>query len=68
MKYETNDARVLYVSQDWLDGLWRTFWQTANGSLYRVASKALPPRETREEAQRDLDEYARKNRFPEVEE
>lgn len=68
MKYETIDARVLYVSQDWLDGLYRTFWQTASGSLHRVRSKDLPPRETAEEAQADLDEYARKNRFPEVEE
>lgn len=68
MKYETTDARVLFVSQDWLDGLYRTFWQTANGSLYRVRSKDLPPRETMEAAQADLDEYARKNRFPEVEE
>ena len=68
MKYETNDARVLFVDRDWLDGLYRTFWQTAAGSLYRVRSKDLPPRETAEEAQADLDEYARKNRFPEVEE
>ena len=66
-KYETPDGRVLSAEEE-VDGTFRTFYRRAVGSgRYRVQSPLVPCRETLEEAQADLDQYARRNRFNEVE-
>lgn len=44
-----------------------TVWESSPGSTHRVKVKALPVRDTLEEAQRDLDEFARVRKLKEVE-
>lgn len=52
-------GRILFVGCGLTNGSsWMTFYTKPSGSLRRVNSKFLPIRETREEAQRDLDKYA----------
>jgi len=48
-----------FVSQGIGSGtdLWMTFTRRPSGSLRRVSSPYLPMRETREEAERDLDKW-----------
>lgn len=41
---------------------WSTYYRTRTGSLKRL--KTMPIRQTREEAQADLDAYARVRRLP----
>lgn len=41
---------------------WSTYWRSSKGSLKRL--KTMPVRETREEAERDLAEYAKAHRLP----
>lgn len=65
--YETHDARVLFVDEDWVvPGTFRVFWKTASGALFRVQSKYLPERSSRDLAQLDLNEYARIMRYTEL--
>lgn len=69
MKYLTFDSKVLEVLEDGIvPGTFCCFWRSPSGALNRRRSVDLPDRKTREEAQADLDLYARKNRFPEVDE
>ncbi len=63
--YVTPDGRVLRVDSGISNGrTWSTYYRTRTGSLRRY--KTLPVRYTREAAQADLDEYARKKRLPAV--
>lgn len=51
-----------------LGRVWIVGRKSPNGSHHRLKSPALPPRETAEECQRDLDEYAGKKGWRRVEE
>lgn len=54
---------ALFVSDGLSDGrTWSTYYRTRTGSLRRL--KTMPVRETREEAERDLVEYAKVHRLP----
>lgn len=58
-------GRVLYVSPALTNGTtWMTVHQKDNGSLKRVKSKWLPLRGTREQAQADLDRWAKERGLP----
>lgn len=48
-------------------GAYGTVWTSSYGGTHRVVVKALPIRDTREEAQRDLDEFARVRKLKEAE-
>ncbi len=50
-----------------LGRLWIVGRKTSNGGHHRLKSLLLPPRETAEECQRDLDEYAAKKGWRRVE-
>jgi hypothetical protein len=68
-KYLTIDCKLLFVDEDWLvPGTWCCWWRSANGAIHRRRSVELPDRKSREEAQRDLDAYAARFHFPEVDE
>ena len=49
------------------EGAYGTVWESTPGSTHRVKVKVLPVRETREEAQRDLDEFAHARKLKEAE-
>lgn len=66
-QYRDFQGRVLFVGCGLTNGTsWMTFYTKPNGSLRRVNSKFLPIRESREEAQRDLDKYAKERGLGEV--
>lgn len=44
-----------------------TVWLSARGDAHRMVIKALPVRETRDEAQRDLDAFAGERKLKEAE-
>ena len=61
--YDDNDHEI-FVHDGISNGeKWGTFYRKPNGALKRVVSKNLLMRDTREEAQADLDAYAEKNGF-----
>lgn len=64
-RYRDFQGRTLFVSPALTNGsTWMTVYAKPNGSLKRVKSKWLPLRETREEAQRDLDRFAEERGLP----
>ena len=66
-RYSDFLGRVLYVSPALTNGTtWMTVYSKENGSLKRVKSKWLPLRETREQAQGDLDKYAEERGMGEI--
>ena len=66
-RYSDFQGRVLYISPALTNGsTWMTVYSKENGSLRRVKSKWLPLRETREQAQEDLDRYAEERGLPAV--
>ncbi len=61
MKYLMADGRELFVTDGFSEGrTWFTAYKAPTGSTRRYKSPDLPCRRTREEAQADLDSYARK--------
>jgi hypothetical protein len=59
-RYRDFQGRILFVGCGITDGTsWMTFYSKLNGSLRRVNSKFLPIRSTRNQAQEDLDRYAK---------
>lgn len=61
MNYLMADGRELYVTDGFSEGrTWFTAYKAPTGSTRRYKSPDLPCRRTREEAQADLDSYARK--------
>ena len=59
MKYRDKQGRVLYVSDGISRGeIWFTAYRKASGATKRLCVAALPIRDTRQEAQADLDRYA----------
>ena len=68
-KYETLDAKVLEVLEDWLiPGTWCVWYRSVSGALHRRRSVDLPDCKTEAECQARLDEYAAKFKMNEVEE
>jgi uncharacterized protein YndB with AHSA1/START domain len=64
-RYQLPDGRTLWVAEGL--GKWMTMDSTPTASgRHKFTSKALPARVTREEAQADLDAYAKKGRLQEV--
>jgi len=58
--YRDFQDRILFVSDGISHGTtWMTVYQKPSGALKRVVSKFLPLRKTREEAQADLDRFAK---------
>lgn len=58
------DGRILFVHDGISSGkTWATYYRKPSGSLKRVASKDLPLRPTRAEAQSDLDRWAGHQRW-----
>lgn len=67
-KYRDFQGRILFVASG-LDGRrFMTVYQKPPGGLRRVATKWLPLRDSREQAQADLDRYARLKCMEEVRE
>jgi hypothetical protein len=65
---DTKSGHVLFVSDGISGGkLWATYFCKLNGSLARVKSSHLKLQKTREQAQEDLDTYARRNHLEPVE-
>lgn len=67
--YDRETGRKYFVSQGIGGGPgrpWFTLYENGTGSTHRLVTKALPLRDTREEAQADLDAYARKKGWKEV--
>lgn len=64
--YIYHDKRI-FVSRLIGGDTFATVWESTPGSTHRVKVKALPVRSTREEAQRDLDEFARVRKLKEAE-
>lgn len=61
LKYLDDMGKIVKVSSGISGGSsWMSFRVKKSGSLQRVKSKLLPERDTREEAQKDLDRYAGK--------
>lgn len=54
--YKDKKGRVLFV--DTMGAMFETCWKDAEGLLHSIRNKALPLRNTREEAQADLNAYA----------
>jgi hypothetical protein len=65
--YVDHQNRILILSQGIGNTEWGTFHRKPSGSLARVKSLALPMRFTREEAERDLHEQARRKKWRRVE-
>ena len=63
--YIYHDKRI-FVSRLIGGDTFATVWESTPGSAHRVKVRALPVRETREEAQRDLDEFARFRKLKEA--
>ncbi len=60
MNYLTNDGRELFVTDGISGGrAWFTGYRAETGSTRRFKSPVLQCRKTREEAQADLDSYAK---------
>ena len=49
------------------EGAYGTVWASSYGGTHRLRFKSLPVRDTREEAQHDLDEFARVRKLKEAE-
>lgn len=66
--YKDENGCLVFVSSGISKGAsWMTVRQNGQGSgTHRIKSKALPLRETEEEAQADLDRYAKKKGWEEV--
>lgn len=64
-RYRRDDG-VLSAESDWLTGRYMVFWTSSTGAIYR--EHWFKGSDTEHEAQQAIDEYARKNRYPEVEE
>ena len=64
--YIYHDKRI-FVSRLIGGDTFATVWESTPGSTHRVKVKALPVRNAREEAQRDLDEFARIRKLKEAE-
>ena len=59
-KYLTPDSRLFEIHDDRsLDGGFCVIWRGPQGGIFRTHWKDLPPRETREEAQAQLDEVGK---------
>jgi hypothetical protein len=57
--YIANDGRILFIHDGISDGkTWATYYRKSPTHRKRLISPALPLRETREQAQADLDGYA----------
>lgn len=60
MNYRDKQGRILFVTDGISRGnVWFTGYRRPNGATKKLTTAALPVRDTREEAQRDLDKYAR---------
>lgn len=57
-RYRDDKERELFVDEG-IGGSWATYWRKHTGSLCRVKSSNLPPREHPTLAQRDLDALAK---------
>ena len=65
-RYLDGKDRIVEVTQG-LGGCWIVGRRNPRtGGHHRVKANCLPPRETAEECQKDLDAYAAKNRWPEM--
>jgi hypothetical protein len=63
-KYLTPDSRLFEIMDDTgLGGGFCVIWRGPAGGVYRTHWKDLPPRETREEAQKQLDEVAKNRKW-----
>jgi hypothetical protein len=68
-EYLDDKSRVLKVSQDydWVRGVFKSWfgtrWIAPDGEIGRMKRPELPKRKTRDEAQADLNLYARANRL-----
>lgn len=58
--YIDKQDRSLFISQGIGNHEWGTFWRKPSSSMARIKSTLLPMRPTREEAERDLHEQARR--------
>jgi hypothetical protein len=66
--YRDHQGRILFVHCGISGGkTWGTYYRKSPTHLRRVVSPALKLRETREQAQADLDAYAKKMRLSGVE-
>lgn len=56
---DDSTGRVLFVSPVRRnDGTWGTYYRDLAGGFHRVTASSLPIRSSRDQAERDLDDYA----------
>lgn len=65
--YTYRDKKIFVAALMGKEGAYGTVWASSYGGTHRVKVRALPVRETREEAQRDLDEFAHARKLKEAE-
>lgn len=65
--YIYRDKKIFVAALMGKEGAYGTVWESSYGGTHRVKVRALPVRETREEAQRDLDEFAHARKLKEAE-
>ena len=61
-RFVDKDGRVVFVAQG-LDESWMTMYWGESGGLHRLKSEYLPVRQTRRQAETDLDLHASLNRW-----
>ena len=64
--YIYHGKKIFVAALTGKEGAYGTVWASSYGGTHRVKVKALPVRETREKAQRDLDEFARVRKLKEA--
>lgn len=65
-QYELPDGRVVFASAGLGQDVFMSFTRRESGGLQRYISKALPVRKSLNEAQKDLDSYAKTKKLKPV--
>ena len=61
LQYRNAQGEIILVAEGLQKGKWMSMRRSNNGGMHRIKSPALPIRDSREEAQADLDAYAKKH-------
>lgn len=63
--YKDKQGREIFISQG-IGEVWASYFRKQSGALKRIKSKYLPLRNTDDEAQKDLDAYAKKHNLTKI--
>lgn len=62
-RYKLPDGRILFVGAGFGQDIFMTYTRQENGAKQHYKSKSLPLRNTLQEAQQDLDQYAKAHKL-----